>query len=690
MDTYEMMLLTAIVLPLAGAVLSCFVNRAEKSRKYLAAGAIVFTAAELLLWVCIAILSPLGAVVKLAGLGGLGLSFTLDGFRLIQGVLAAFLWFGTGIFSKEYMQKRNHTGRYYLFFLLTQGAVMGVFLSADLFTTFLFFEMMSFTSFVFVAQEEKKESLKEAELYLAIAILGGLVMLMGLFVLYNQLGTLRIDQLSEAVIKAAGGAGMAELLTAGVCLLFGFGAKAGIFLLHIWMPGSYTQAPAPESALLSGILSKTGIYGMIVITAELFSGGETGSIWGRLIMVLGLLTMVCGAFFALCSVNIKKLLAYSSMSQIGFIFTGIGMAALLGEEGVLSAGGTVLHMMNHSLIKLVLFCIAGIVFMNLGSLDLNEIRGFGRKKFFLKAAMLASVLGIGGIPLFNGYISKTLLHESILEGIRLGVLQGNFLNVSEWIFIISGGFTLAYMCKLFAALCIEKNKDAGKQKEYDEKTGYAGRPVKAVLGLTCMSFLAFGMLPAIFSDKLAGLGSDIFGLTGAYTGTAYFRWENLRGALLSVIIGAVLYAGVRIGLMKENRYIEVWPSWLTLQKVLYYPLKQAFVGAGFFFARCCDSIVDIPVVLIRGTILKDAPLPGELEEGTRATYITGKVFDKIRNSFCKITKRRKKDSVSYVHKCAVKYTELMENQIIISRSLSFGLLMFCLGLSLTLIYVVFW
>ena len=125
--------------------------------------------------------------------------------------------------------------------------------------------------------------------------------------------------------------------------------------------------------------------------------------------------MFGGALLAVFSVDLKRTLACSSMSQIGFILVGVGMQGLLGEENLPAVHGTLLHMVNHSLIKLVLFMAAGVVFMNVHALDLNEIRGFGRKKPLLKSVFLAGALAIGGIPLFSGYISKTLLHESILE-----------------------------------------------------------------------------------------------------------------------------------------------------------------------------------------------------------------------------------------------------------------------------------
>ena len=203
---------------------------------------------------------------------GFGFHFCMDGFRLIYAGVAAFMWMMTTILSGEYFRHHENVGRFYLFLLMTLGATMGVFLSADLYTTFIFFEIMSFTSYVWVAQEENRPSLQAAATYLAVAVIGGLVMLMGIFLLYYHLGTVTISELSGA---AAAFADKRILYIAGGCMLFGFGAKAGSFPLHIWLPKAHPVAPAPASALLSGILTKTGIYGTLILSCQLFVHNTT-------------------------------------------------------------------------------------------------------------------------------------------------------------------------------------------------------------------------------------------------------------------------------------------------------------------------------------------------------------------------------------------------------------------------------
>ena len=232
------------------------------------------------------------------------------------------------------MADNRNRNRYYLFVFLTLGATMGIFLSADLFTTFIFFEIMSFTSTVLVIHEEDDHTIRSAYTYMTVAIIGGLVTLMGLFMMYQMAGTLNMAELTEFMHAQED---KTAYYAVGVLILFGFAAKAGLFPLHIWLPNAYSVAPAPSSALLSCILTKTGVFGTIIVSCKLFMHDAQ---WGNLILILGIITMVMGAVLAVFSVNLKRTLACSSMSQIGFIIIAIGMQGLLGHHNALAASGT--------------------------------------------------------------------------------------------------------------------------------------------------------------------------------------------------------------------------------------------------------------------------------------------------------------------------------------------------------------
>ena len=508
-----------VLLPMFGAGISYLIGRRSKPARDAFASATGIAEFIIAAALFAAVAGGQEFHISIPRVCGLGLSFRLDGFRAVYASIAALMWMMTTLFSGEYLSHYRNRNRYYLMNLLTLGATVGVLISDDLFTTFIFFEIMSFTSYVLVIHDESPAAMRAGETYIAVAVIGGMSMLMGLFMLYNTLGTLSFGELRDA----ASGAALKSLYLPGTLILLGFGAKAGMFPLHIWLPKAHPVAPAPASALLSGILTKTGVFGILVISSRVFLHDAA---WGLAVLALGVVTMFLGAFIALFSIDLKRTLACSSMSQIGFILVGIGMQGLLGEENSLAVWGTVLHMVNHSLIKLVLFMCAGVVYMNLHKLDLNAIRGWGRNKPFLNAAFLMGALAITGVPLWSGYISKTLLHESIVEYIEL--LEGSgspaaLFHAVEWIFLISGGLTAAYMTKLYVAIFIERPR----KPEYSEKRPYYGVRTVVAIGVPSLLLPLFGMAPGRFMAGIAELSQSFMaGESPAHT-IACFSLTNL-------------------------------------------------------------------------------------------------------------------------------------------------------------------
>ncbi len=604
----DMILLFLALWPMAGAFIGYLIGRKDKkARDY-------FT------WIvclveCVLALSVLGDAIngnalhlRIENVLANGLTMKLDGFRALHALLAGLMWLLTGMFSKEYLAKSRNRNRYYFFNMLTFGATVGVFLSGDLFTTFVFFEIMSMASYVLVAHDESKETMRAAGTYLAVGVLGGMVMLMGLFLLQNTAGTLDLDLL----VKACEGADKTRLWAASLCLLFGFGAKAGMYPLHFWSPTTYPAAPAPATALLSGILSKAGVFGVLITGCYVMHENKQ---WGYMMLVLAVITIVLGGVLGIFADDMKRILACSSMSQIGFILVGAAMINLLGEENALAVRGTLLHMINHSLFKLILFMVAGVIFMNLGTHKLDEIRGFGKNKPLLHFIYLMPALGIAGVPLWNGFVSKTLLHESIVEYTEMAktVAEKDLLHVSEWVFLFSGGLTLAYMLKAYICIFWEKNNDAERQAKMDEMKGSYMSPVTAaVLTLPAVILPVLGILPTATLDKVADLGQSFMFGAKAHT-VHYFSPENLKGGAISLTIGVLVYLLiVRVLLMHtcengQKEYINAWPQWLSLEEKLYRPVFMAILPyTGAFFSRICDKLVDSIVYLLHRTVLKEA------------------------------------------------------------------------------------
>lgn len=715
-----MLLCCLIFFPLLMAFACYGIGRVNKKARNIAA--IITGVAEFVLALVTCIAGSESAAV--GQVCALGLHLELDGFRKVYILVISLMWMMTLLLSDEYFAHYHNRNRYFFFNLMTLGATMGVFLAADLFTALIFFEVMSFTSYTWVIQEETEGAIRAANTYLAVAVIGGLAALMGLFLLQHKLGTTEISRLYELAVQCPN---RGTLYAAGGCILFGFGAKAGMFPLHIWLPKAHPVAPAPASALLSGVLTKSGVFGILAITCNLFRYDPA---WGTLILTLGTVTMVLGAVLALLSVDLKRTLACSSMSQIGFILVGIGMMGLLGEQGALAARGTLLHMVNHSLFKLVLFMCAGVVFMNLHQLDLNDIRGFGRKKPVLMLAFLLGAAGIGGVPLLNGYVSKTLLHESIVEG---AAVYGAGLKAVEWLFLISGGLTVAYMTKLFVAVFVEKH--SARQAEFDAKKKYMDPVSTVAIAVSALLLPLLGLTADVSMNGIAELGTDFFHAGELEHAVRYLSIENLKGAGISILIGAVVYVLiVRKLLMKDGRYVDRLPAKLDLENALYRPLlldwfpalfgyiaalfgenkltkllwsgivrlggwlgtlfgenritepvSKAFFRVTGIVSRAISDMVDALVFLLRKTVYRESPIPDDDKTHSLLAYKLGRSIDRaaIRRGSEQAGEERYAELFVRVKKTLRETTDR------ITGNLSFALLLLCAALCVVFLYLFF-
>ena len=268
------MLIAMVVFgPFIGAAAAAAIGkRNEKAGEY---AALFVTAVVLGLTLVLAGAAGLSLLIP-GILSGSGLTFCVTGFRAVYAVITAIMWVGTTLFSPEYFaHEKENLGRYKFFVLFTLGAVEGVMLSADLMTAFVFFEVLSFTSFTWVIHEETWAAIRAGYTYLFVAVIGGLLLFMGLVLLEHAAGTLSFAELSTALQgKGASADSLAQpqVLAAGILILLGFGAKAGMFPLHIWLPKAHPAAPSPASALLSGILTKVGVYGILMTALYVLAG----------------------------------------------------------------------------------------------------------------------------------------------------------------------------------------------------------------------------------------------------------------------------------------------------------------------------------------------------------------------------------------------------------------------------------
>ena len=589
-------LMILVFFPFAMGLISWLTGRGSKKGRDVLI--IIVTAIEMGL--CIALIPFVsdGNDFHWHAFAGLGIHLRGDGFRTVMALIAGYVWFFTTILSPGYFNKikSRNRNRYYMFMLWTLGATMGIFLSANLYTTFIFFEVMSFTSYVLVIHHETPKVIDASKSYVAFAVFGGLATLMGLFFLQARLGTLEMDAMIDAIQTT--GTSDVTMMWSCALVLVGFAVKAGMFPLHTWLPRSYPAAPDPATALLSAVLSKAGIFGMFVLTGQILLHNLP---WGLALVLFGIASALLGGIMGILSDDLKKTIACSSMSQIGFIITGIGMQGVLGHHNALAVRGSILHLLNHSLIKLTLFMVVAVIFMNIGKLKLNDVKGFGRKKPALMFAAGFAILGVIGVPLWNGYVSKTLIHESMVEFVEMSHGTGwayGFKSL-EVLFIIAGGMTCCYMLKIFFAVFVEKNNDPAKQAEFDANKKYMSPAVTVILIISAAILPVIGVIPNITADGIADIAQGFLHGHSPEHAVHYFSWVNISGTLKSLGGGVAAYLIiVRLGMRRKQAdgkkaYIDAWPQKLDLEEKVYRPLLLTilpFVGA--FVARTGASIID--------------------------------------------------------------------------------------------------
>lgn len=567
----ELIPILLVILPLLGIGLSYLTN------KY-SVWAVLSTAANLIL--AIYLFKPMlaGRVIEKSysfSIFPAGLYFKVDLLGYIFLAIVSFVWLLATVYSVSYMKKEENVPRYYVFLLATLSSMMGVFVTGDFFSLLLFFEMMTIFSYVLVVHNEDKKAHYGGNYYLYMGTGGGLLILWGSSLAYGFTGSVVI----ESALLQLSQLGVIKYVIASM-MIIGFGVKAGMFPVHIWLPKAHPVAPSPASALLSGIIIKAGAYGILrVVTTLYWPVGEVHEIItlqniGFGLVIVGAITMFLGMLRALFQWNVKRMLAYSSVSQMGYILMGIGAAGYLGTHGTLGFGGAVYHIINHAFFKSSAFLIIGAIYFATHEMDLKKLSGIGRNYPVLMVAFIATLFGIGGIPGFNGYASKTLIHHSLLEAFQL---HHNFwMLAAEKIFIITSAGTLCYFLKIFYYIFIKEGKT---NREDLPDMPFLIQIVASVFGV-CI--LALGLIPDMVVKNLFQPLYQAYSLDVSIAKHVHFwSWGTLWDSISYLLAGSILFVfAVRgswfeFSLSKGISIEKFWCGFLDYYFGIYNQVKKA-------------------------------------------------------------------------------------------------------------------
>ena len=338
-----------------------------------------------------------------------GIAMVLDGltaFMLVTVTVVAFL---VAIFSIDYMARFTSKWMFYTLFLLMLAGMNGVVVTGDIFNLYVFLEVAAVASYALVAFGTERQELEAAFKYTVMGSVGSLFILLGIALLYGYTSTLNMADMAR-ILGQKGGNELVILVSA--LFIVGFGLKAAAVPFHAWLPDAHPSAPAPISAMLSGVLIKSlGVYALCRIFFNVI--GISAQVSAAL-MFLGALSMVIGVFLAIGQWDLKRLLAYHSISQIGYVILGIGLATPLGILGGL------FHLFNHSIFKSLLFLNSGAVEYSTGTRDLRKMGGLAAQMPVTSGTTLVASMSIAGIPPFNGFWSKLAIIIACVEAGRYG------------------------------------------------------------------------------------------------------------------------------------------------------------------------------------------------------------------------------------------------------------------------------
>lgn len=357
----------------------------------------------------------IGFVVSGAGVYEMYLNYSSNPTSSSGGIFSAFLgvdmlsiymsfiFVGIGlvavIYSIKFMEKESGKPLYYSLLLAMTTGMVGVVFAGDLFTLYVFWELMAITSYVLVAFNKGSwEPVEAGFKYLIMSAAGSATFLFGLALLYGMAGTLNIQALATAFAQQPASE---WLYVAFIFILVGFGVKAAIVPLHTWLPDAYTAAPTPISAVLSAVVTETGLFALLRTLFTVFL--STQAQWFPLLAFLSIITMTFGNLMATLQDDIKRLLAYSSIGQIGYMLVGLAVGTQLGITG------TLLQILNHALMKGAAFLCAGAIIYRLESRSLKDMSGIGRKMPVTTIFFAISLFALVGIPPLNGFVSELTL-----------------------------------------------------------------------------------------------------------------------------------------------------------------------------------------------------------------------------------------------------------------------------------------
>lgn len=415
----------------------------------------------------------------------LDIYFRIDKLSILFSLLVAILWIFTAFYSMEYMKHEGKERRFFIFFIATLGVTMGIAFSGNLITLYTFYELLTLSTFPLVIHTDSKEALKSGKKYLIYSFVGATLVLLGMILLFSITKDTTFS--ARGILPAITNDNRNLYLISYVAMFLGFGVKAALVPFHSWLPAAMV-APTPVSALLHAVaVVKSGIFAIVRMSYFIFGAEIIKALHVNIFLsILIVISILLGSFLALHQDNLKKRLAYSTISQLGYVLLGI---VLLNEDAFV---GGLLHLINHALIKIVLFFCVGAIIYTTGKTDISQIRGIGKQMPITMACFAIAAISLIGIPPSNGFVSKWYLAQG-------GLTAGKMIFPA--ILLLSALLTALYLLPVITEAFFKKGEDTIVKEP----------PMKMLVPIVAITVLVvlFGLFPNMIISFIQEIASEV-------------------------------------------------------------------------------------------------------------------------------------------------------------------------------------
>jgi hydrogenase-4 component B len=439
----------------------------------------------------------------------LSVSFDFDGLAAFFLLVLSLLVFCVSLYSigylSHYIGKRNICIYQVLYVLFILSMVL-VFVAGNGILFFMAWEAMAvFSYFLVVFESEESETRKAGLIYIVMTHVSAALLLVALMLMYQYTGSFELSK---------GGGGIPENIKNIMFLLFliGFGTKGGIAPLHIWLPRAHPAAPGPVSALMSGIMIKTAIYGLLRFVLDYL--GVATPWWGYALLGLGIFSAVLGVLYAFISKNIKRMLAHSSVENMGILFIGLGVVMVSTAEGnqqigALALMATLLHCLFHAIYKGSLFLSVASVHFATHTKNMEELGGLIKKMPLTATLCLGGALSIAALIPFSGFVSEWLLYQSIFSSFQLGQAGLNILLIlTAAALAMAAALSAGSMIKLFGISFLGRPRSAHAESALE-----VPKTMNLAIGVLVGASLLFGLFPRLAVNMIDGVVVELQGVS---------------------------------------------------------------------------------------------------------------------------------------------------------------------------------